>query len=127
MTENGTPHESTSDEGTRHGGSPGGGRRRVIWASAGVVALALIGGGIYYATDDGRSLASACDGLLDTSELTDLLGADRLRGEGRIRRTARCPIRVRAPLRSRWRSPGATPPRGCSAPCGEPTRTSAER
>ncbi|MEV5686918.1 hypothetical protein AB0L68_27585 [Streptomyces sp. NPDC052164] len=86
MTENGTPHESASDEGTRHGGSPGGGRRRVIWASAGVVALALIGGGIYYATDDGRedgrSLASACDGLLDTSELTDLLGADRLRGEG---------------------------------------------
>ncbi|MCX4675498.1 hypothetical protein OG413_09235 [Streptomyces sp. NBC_01433] len=58
----------------------------MIWASGGVVALALIGGGIHYATDggreDGRSLDSACDGLLDTSELTDLLGADRLRGQG---------------------------------------------
>ncbi|NEB36412.1 hypothetical protein [Streptomyces sp. SID14515] len=57
-----------------------------------VVALALAGGGTLYATKGGwlddRSLASACDGLLDTSEVKELLGADRLRGEGT--ETARC-------------------------------------
>ncbi|WP_408991318.1 hypothetical protein [Streptomyces sp. 1268] len=52
----------------------------------GAVALALVGGGALYATKGGwlddRSLASACDGLLETSELKGLLGTDRLRGEG---------------------------------------------
>ncbi|MET9765802.1 hypothetical protein [Streptomyces sp. NPDC006415] len=65
-------------------GAGGLGRRRVVVGVA--AALALVGGGALYATKGGwlddRSLTSVCGGLLDTSELKELLGADRLRGEG---------------------------------------------
>ncbi|MFB6939936.1 MULTISPECIES: hypothetical protein [unclassified Streptomyces] len=63
-------------------------RRKLVTGASAVVALALIGAGVFYATggyDDwraDRSLDRACDGLLDTSELKALLGADRLHSQG---------------------------------------------
>ncbi|WP_405687752.1 hypothetical protein [Streptomyces sp. NBC_00057] len=76
---------STQDDGAR---GAHGMRRKLMTGASAVVALALIGAGVFYATggyDDwqaDRSLDRACDGLLDTSELKALLGADRLHSKG---------------------------------------------
>ncbi|MCX4823437.1 hypothetical protein OG883_26870 [Streptomyces sp. NBC_01142] len=62
-------------------------RRKAMISAAVVLGLAVAGGGIAYGTgaydewQDGRSLSSACDGLLDGEQAKDLLGAERLRGK----------------------------------------------
>ncbi|MET8539228.1 hypothetical protein ABZW03_01015 [Kitasatospora sp. NPDC004799] len=66
---------------------PRGARRRWRLPVAAAVGLALAAGAVFYLGggydrwQDGRSLAGLCHGSVDTAEVADLLGVDRVRGK----------------------------------------------